>query len=379
MLHTDIPTPQEILDLLTSRTRHSVSIYLPTSPVPNESEANQLAFRDLAERAMGQLREQAEDRDDRLALDAVEAQLADLQNDRAFWQHLSHTLAVFATPESIRSFRLPNRLSALAEAADRFYVKPLLRAVTFPQSAFVLALSQNAVRLVQVTSDAPATSVEVPNLPTNAVEAVGVDSISGRGPDGRLRGSEGQKVRLRQYAREVDRALRPVLAGSNLPLILAAAEPLESIYRSVNTFPGLHSQTLAGNPEAASDADLAQGARPLLDEHYRAELAALRERFGEFIPAGRALTDLSDIARAATHGAVDTLLVDIDRHLAGTVDEQTGAIQVADDPDATTYGVVDEVVRRVLLSGGRVYAVRAEDLPSQQSQVAAILRFAPAV
>jgi hypothetical protein len=46
-------------------------------------------------------------------------------------------------------------------------------------------------------------------------------------------------VLLRQYSRRIDAALRPVLAARNTPLILAATEPLASIYRLANTYPGM--------------------------------------------------------------------------------------------------------------------------------------------
>jgi hypothetical protein len=45
------------------------------------------------------------------------------------------------------------------------------------------------------------------------------------------------------------------------------------------------------------------------------------------------------------------------------------------EDDAASYGVVDEIARRVLLSGGRVLAVRSDDVPGGGS-VAAILRYA---
>jgi hypothetical protein len=45
------------------------------------------------------------------------------------------------------------------------------------------------------------------------------------------------------------------------------------------------------------------------------------------------------------------------------------------EDDASSYGVVDEVARRVLLSGGRVLAVRRADIPDGSS-VAAIMRYA---
>ena len=81
--------------------------------------------------------------------------------------------------------------------------------------------------------------VGVADLPTSAADAVRQATVNERSPRGRLQGSEGQKVLLRQYARQVDAALRPVLAGRDAPLILAATEPLASIFRSVATAPGL--------------------------------------------------------------------------------------------------------------------------------------------
>ena len=91
---------------------------------------------------------------------------------------------------------------------------------------------------------------------------------------------------------------------------------------------------------------------------------------------GRTATDVVDVARAATVGAVDTVLVDIDDTIPGSVDDETGAVTFAPADDAAAYGVVDEIARRVWLTGGRVLAVRREDVPGGGA-VAAILRYAP--
>ena len=75
-----------------------------------------------------------------------------------------------------------------------------------------------------------------------------------------------------------------------------------------------------------TEAELAQAARPILDALYAAELDSLRARFEEWQSKGRAATDLTDVARAATFGAVDTLFVDIDDLVEGTLDPDSGAI-----------------------------------------------------
>ncbi|MBO0878652.1 MAG: hypothetical protein J2P19_35280, partial [Pseudonocardia sp.] len=84
--------------------------------------------------------------------------------------------------------------------------------------------------------------------------------------------------------------------------------------------------------------------------------------------------DVDTVARAATQGAIDTLLVDIDAKLPGFVDEDTGAVTFGQD-DAISYGIVDEIARRALLSGGRVLAVRSAEVP-HGGPLAAVLRYA---
>jgi hypothetical protein len=371
-LHTDIPTRSEIERLMVTRDPCCVSAYVPTSPITQDAQAGRIELKNLVADATAQM-EAAQA--DRRAVSDVRESLDALIADDDFWREQARSLAIFAAPASLRLFRLPNRLNASVEVGDRFHVKPLLRAVTFPQAAFVLALAAGSARLVEVSRDGPSFAVHVPGLPTDAASAAGKASIADRSPSARLQGSEGQKVRLSQYARKVDQALRGVLTGLELPLILAATEPLESIYRSLNSYPHLVAAGLPGNPEAASDDDLAAAARTVLDEVYAGELSALRDLFDLRFSHGRASTDVATVARAATHGAVDTLLVDIDQKLPGRVDEDSGAVTLAED-DAGSYGVVDELARRVLLAGGRVLAVRGPELPGGGS-LAAILRYAP--
>ncbi|GAA3100289.1 hypothetical protein GCM10010464_74690 [Pseudonocardia yunnanensis] len=371
-LHTDIPPRSEVERLLTVREPGCVSIYLPTSVITQDAQASRIELKNLAATAIEQMQASGIVP---TVIASMRDGLGDLVDDDDFWAVQARSLAVFASADRMRTFRLPNRLSSVVEVADRFYVKPLLRAVTFPQTTFVLALAAGSVRLVEVVPEGPPFTVDVPGLPTDAASAAGKASIADRSPVRRIQGSEGQKIRLRQFARKVDHALRGVLSGLELPLILASTEPLDSIYRSINSYPHLVEPSIRGNPDAVPDQHLAEAARPLLDEVYAGELSAVRNLFDLRFQQGRASTDVATLARAATRGAIDTLLADIDVKLPGTVDDDTGAITFAEDDDAVSYGIVDEIARRVLLGGGRVLAVRAADIPNGEP-VAAILRYA---
>ncbi len=67
-------------------------------------------------------------------------QLDDLVDHDEFLRFQVHSLAVFATPENVAIFRLPNSLKPVLEVSDRFYIEQLLRSVSLPNAGYILAL-----------------------------------------------------------------------------------------------------------------------------------------------------------------------------------------------------------------------------------------------
>ncbi len=369
MVHKDIPTRSNIESLASVREPGCVSIYLPTGPLPDDSELARIELKNARRTALTQIEGSGVDAS---VTDAVASAIDSLLEDADFWRYQSSSLAILVNGSLVETYRLPHKLTSTVDVSDRFYIKPLARAVTFPQSAHVLALAQNSVRLVRVTADELGADVDVPGLPQDLTSFTNLDLSSGRDTFGR--DSEEPKERMREYSSAIDEAVRPILQERDLPLILAAAEPLASIYRSVSSYSRLTASVITGNPEALSGEALADAARPILDGLYRDELVAVAEELRSLEAQDQASTDLEVVARAATFKAIDTLLVDIDRRIPGYIDEESGAVSLDTEDDASNYGVVDEILRRALLSDARLYAVRADDMPNG-SAVAATLRF----
>ncbi|MGX0905246.1 hypothetical protein ACSSV8_003840 [Roseovarius sp. MBR-79] len=372
MLYVDIPTHPEIRALIEARADACVSIYLPTTPETQHVTLSRISFGNLTRTALGQLDAAGFDKRRRAAL---EEKLLALDEDDEFWRFQANSLAVLATPDSLRTFRLATEVTETVEVSDRFHLKPLMRAMAFRQHAFVLALSENDVRLVEVFADHPATLVSVSDLPDSAADATGRASVNNLTQGTTQANSEGQKKLLLSFARKVDAALRPVLAGRETPLILAATEPVGPMFRAVNSYPGLLAEGISVSPDSMTESALARSARSVLDGHYASQIGAATALFHERVGSHRAITDLQAVARAVTFGAVDTLLVDIDEVMPGTVDETDGTVVLATTPGAASYGVIDEITRRTILTGGKVLAVRRADMPDGAA-VAAILRYA---
>lgn len=156
MLYVDTPTSADIAALTIHRGDLCVSIYLPTTPVTQEAQADRIELKNLAKQAIEQIHAAGVEKR-RVAL--IAEQLDDLVDDDEFWRFQAHSLAIFATPENLRTFRVPNALARIVSVSDRFFVKPLLRAVSFPNACYVLALAQRSVRLVEVSADLPAVPV----------------------------------------------------------------------------------------------------------------------------------------------------------------------------------------------------------------------------
>jgi hypothetical protein len=156
----------------------------------------------------------------------------------------------------MRVFRLPDPPRPLAEVADRFHLTPLIRAMTYPHDVFVLALAEESVRLIHAFVNFPPVRLLLHDLPRSAEQATHRPSIHVRAPRGRLLNLEGRKGAIATICKKGRAGGEQCACRESTPLVLAAAEPVASLYRSVNTYTRLADEVIAGNPDAMTDANL---------------------------------------------------------------------------------------------------------------------------
>jgi hypothetical protein len=169
-------------------------------------------------------------------------------------------------------------LPELAVVDDRFHVTLLLPLLAGDGHFFVLALSQNQIRVLQGTRDR-VEAVDLPGVPLGVRDALQGEEVQqqlqlyvadrgGVGAGGIYHGrrdpGEAQAERILRYFWKVDRGLREVLAGERAPMVLAAVEHLSPIYRKANTYPQLIDEVLAGSPEGLSPHELHARAWPIV-------------------------------------------------------------------------------------------------------------------
>ena len=133
MLYVDVPTRPEFKALNDVRADACVSIYLKTTPLTQQSDASRIELGNLAKQAREQLEAVGFDKR-RLA--SLMEHFDDLADDDAFWRLQANSLAILATPDLLRTFRLANALSPMVAVSDRFHLKPLTAGDHIPQFCF---------------------------------------------------------------------------------------------------------------------------------------------------------------------------------------------------------------------------------------------------
>jgi hypothetical protein len=387
-------TTRELRQLTGRRDQPCISIYMPTHLSGTDVRQDPIRFKNLVNEALTQLTRQGmAEGEAKLRLQP----LYRLQEDMTFWRNQDRSLAVLLSEAQEEPILYQTHLEVKEEVfvGDRFLIKPLLPLLSQGMPFYILALSKNDVRLLRADRDS-VTRLELPDeVPTSFSEAMAVDveerhlefhsGTSGHqaGRDrpaafhGQGQGSDDarEKRKLREYCLRINAPVAKMLANQRDPMILAATEPLEGIYREVNSYEALAEVFLSGNYDRADDRRLQQEGWELLEPRIRRRIDENRDKFKHLIGEDRASTDLGAIVHAAENGQVETLFVSTEDHRWGQYDSQSGRSEVHQKHQPGDEDLLDRAAAEVLLHGGEVLALGREKIPSRAA-LAATYRFA---
>ena len=367
----------------------SISIYLPTDRTGQDTQKDQLRFKNLLRDAEKQLlssgmkpREVA-----KLLKPAQEL----LSRDPHFWMHLYEGLALFMTSEDFQFYRLPFRVEELLIIAQSYYIKPVLPLFTNNGHYYILAISQDEVRLFEGTRNSVG-QIDLPEEAPKSLEEArqfkdpqkqlqfqtgtsqggmrdGV--FHGQGP-----GDEEQKVWIESYFNLVDIGLKEILREQKAPLILAGVDYLFPIYRKVSGYVNIMQAGITGNPEQLRPEKLQQLAWPIVEAYFNQETKKTVEQYQQLAGTDQAADDIEEIVTAAFNGRVDKLVLSVATRVWGSFTPETGKVFI--DPrgqgDQNNLELLDFAAMKTLQNGGTVYALDQEEMPTN-SPIAAVFRY----
>lgn len=299
-----------------------------------------------------------------------------LIDDHLFWQSQENGLALFVDRAGMRSYRLPIRFDERVIVEERFHVKPLMAFLASDDEFYVLALSQNEVRLLRGSRWA-VSEVDVENAPESLKDALWYKDrepghqgwASRRG--GRLTfHGHGQVDKvpeedLKNFFRQVDSAAREVIPHQQTPVVLAGVGYLHSLYREVTDLNVLD-EGVEGNPDEVPAEELHQRAWPAVKEVFTAR----REEAAERIGAADTSSSLDDVVMGAAQGRIATLFLPARVQRPGRYDRETMQVSLDDDG----VDLYDLAAVETWRHGGEVYIVEPDDMPGE-GELAAVFRY----
>ncbi len=365
-----------------------VSVYMPTHQAGDQVQQDPIRLKNLLDRAEERLVEKGLRRPEAEELVAP-ARL--LLEDNLFWKHQSDGLAVFVSGEGLDYYRMPFDFEEQVIVGERFYVKPLLPLLSGDGRFYVLALSQDQVRLLAGTRYA-AGEVDLESVPDSLAEALRFDDPERRlqfhtatGPSGgkgerpaAFHGHGGadvdEKEAILRYFQKLDNELAPYLADVQVPMVLAGVDYLLPLYREANSYQHLVDEGIEGNPEELSVRELHHRAWAVVAPHFQQEQEEARRLYGDLTGTDRQSDDLEEIVAASHYGRVETLWVALGQERWGTFDPQANEMEVHDEHEPGDEDLLGAAAVQTLLNSGAVYAVEAAQVPGD-GPLAAIFRY----
>ncbi|MCC6717347.1 MAG: hypothetical protein IT555_05640 [Acetobacteraceae bacterium] len=362
-----------------------VSLYQPTHRTHPDNQQDPIRFRNLVKELELTLAQKYPGRESASIL----RRFYDLAENGSFWNRALDGLAVFATAELFKVYRLQRSVREMAIVADSFHTKPLMRFLQSAGRYHVLGLNREQAVLfegnryvideLELTSGFPQTAADALGLKEGDPERM--KRAHGRAGPG-LTTRHGTDVRQDLVDNETERFFRAVDEAvteqcsrpSGIPLLLAALPEHHHLFRAVSRNPFLVADTIDTYPGALSLDKLRERAWQLLLPRYLERLSGLVEQFGAARAEERGGADLAEVARAAAAGRVATLLIEADRMIPGRFDPVSGAIAFAPPDDVGVDDLLDDVSEHALRAGGEVVIVPAERMPTDTG-IAAIYRY----
>lgn len=376
-----------------------VSIFLPTFRAGGERQQNPIRLKNVVRNVAERLEEdwgmRGPDADE--LLDPVKR----LVDDNSFWLHQSDGLALFLSPDTFKSFRLPVQLNELAVVEKRFHLKPLLPLLSGDGDGhfYILSLSRKNIRLLSASRfRVDEIDLESQGVPTSFTEALGdlkqiqmQASTSSKtphrfsmGPRGgpifsaHATGEENLDADLRNYFERFDHALGRIDIDRRAPVVLAGVEYLLPIYRDVaTTFQNICEDALRGNMEIEKAEDLHAAAWEIVEPLFLQERRRAAERFGDLTGSGRSSTDLNEILPAAHDGRVESLFVARGVRAWGGYDHDKRKITYQSGQDGPRNGnedLLDLAAVQTYLTSGKVFVVDQQEVPEGKA-LAAVFRY----
>jgi hypothetical protein len=341
----------------------SVSILAPTHRTAPSNKQDPIKVKNLVGKAIDRLHGEFNKRE----VAAVVKNLQDLVR-KVDWQHTLDGLALFASQDRSAAFTLPFRVKPRAIIDETFATRDLVYAFNRAPPYRVLVLSHNA-RLYDawttVLDEYTAKPFPMTHRGPGLSKRPGVYGINP---------SAKRDEAYRTFFQSVDDAVAALQKAEPLPLVVVGVERNLAFYQEVTRQSGSIVGMLAGNHDRTAPSALGKLVWPVFDSGATVRRTGALVQLDQAVSANRHASGIDQVWRAVVGGKCKTLLVEKEfKYPADVSPEGDRLLPYTGQGAGSLDDAVDEVIERVMSTGGEIFFYPAGDLDVHQ-RIAAVLR-----
>lgn len=381
------PDKEVFTGLAGQKSNISLSIYLPTHSSGKEVNEQQdlILFKNMLQRSQKLLEEK---KTDPVLIQKMLQPGYELLRDDQFWLNQQEGLACFITENSFRYLQLPGRVEEQIYCNNSFMLIPLLPIIGRNEQFYLLTFSKHNAKLFLADAFGMQ-EIPVEGMPNGMDDVIHFEEkgdqqlfrtgSSGGGQGANYHGMNSNpdhKTDIANYLEEVDRTIwKEVLSDKHIPLMLAAVDYLQPIYRKISRYQFIATDTLTGNFEHEKPANIYKQAKEKMEPYFEKKQQQALERYYNSSTSALTSSIPDDVIPATYYGQADCLFVEKGAHLWGTFDATENKVTIHETEQPGDECLLNNAIAQTILHNGDVFIMDRSKMPAESS-IAASLRYA---
>jgi hypothetical protein len=267
------------------------------------------------------------------------------------------SLALFVNDSISEYTRLPISVENRVQIDQTFATRDLVRAMHREANYYVLVLSQQKVRLIEMFNDTVVSEVGKPfPIENKDLYSTNSEELSDAARQTRL---------VAEFFNRVDKALNAVRKEHPLPVLICSEEGNYNQYLSVaDEKSSIYEQFLNGNRLDATDHSIATEAWQIVQAITGQRILGRKAELEKSVSSGKFFSDINDIWRATQEGRIQTLFIEEGLFASGYISEDGIALSESIEKEMANVidDVYDEVIEAVMRFGGDVVFLPSGEL-----------------
>lgn len=367
-------------DILYEKDKVCISIYQPVSA---QRQKARIIFKNQIQKVKNSLDQKFKRRE----VEDILKPLYEIEQDLTFWNKAKDGIAVLMNCSSCIIYNLFRDVKELTMVSDSFHIKPLLRVYQSADKYYVLGVNRKTFNLyygdryefrkLEFSDDIPITIEDV--LGDDYYTDLGRGQTRGKDSSIYSFGQGGKQKEIEKntekYLRHVDRFVFDNYSKpTKSPLVLATLNEYQGVFRKLSHNSYLLEDGISKNFESMSNSDIKKESWKIVEKIYLEKTKELVDRFEEEKTKSNASDKIEDIAIAAVENRIDTVLIESDKIIPGTINLTDGTINKDKVANIETGDILDKIAELAFAGGGEVVMLPSERMPTNTG-VAAVYRY----